>query len=365
MTLSLRQLNRATLARQLLLDRAALDPASALAQVAGLQAQVVNPPYIGLWTRLETFEKADLIRLIDERAVVRAPWLRSTLHIVTAGDFLRFRAPLGPALIKGLRSFFSQFIDGLDGAAVAEAMRATLTATPLALSDMREALEAIAPGYSFDALKYAVRSYLPLVQVPPGGYWGRGGSTAYTTADGWFGRPVDPSPETAPLVRHYLAAFGPASVRDMQAWAGMSPFKMAFEAQRGELRTYRSESGEELFDLPDLLLPDADTPAPARFLPEYDNLLLSHASRARVIADEHRASVYLSAGRVRATFLLDGFVRGTWRTEKTKKAAALIIEPFAPLSASDEAALIAEGDRLLRFIEDQAQQIDLRFEPHR
>jgi hypothetical protein len=161
------------------------------------------------------------------------------------------------------------------------------------------------------------------------------------------------------LVLRYLAAFGPASVKDVQTWSGLSQLQDVFKSLKPGLRTFRDEQGNELFDLPDSPLPPADVPTPPRFLPEFDNLLLSHADRSRFVPVEYRKAVYLSVGRVRATFLLDGFVRGTWKTERTKNVARLIIEPFEPLPPQARSALLEEGERLVRFVEDSAQEFEV------
>ena len=360
--LTLRELNRATLARQLLLDRAALPVADAVARLGGLQAQVPNPPYIGLWTRLRDFRRDDLTCLLEERRVVRAPLLRSTLHLFTAEDYALLRPALQPALTRALAAFFGQRAKGLDIARLVAAARDHLRETPRTFTELRARLSEIEPDRDPEALAYAVRTYLPLVQTPPGGAWGSGGSPAYALAEPWLGRPLAAPEESLPLlIRRYLAAFGPATVQDIQAWSGLTGLKGAVEALKPELRRCRDERGKELLDGADQPLPPADAPAPPRFLPEYDNLVLSHADRARVIADEHRPKVFLSAGRVRATFLVDGFVHGAWRIERTGGAARLVIEPFAPLSGEARDALLEEGERLVRFVEDGAADFAVEF----
>jgi hypothetical protein len=215
------------------------------------------------------------------------------------------------------------------------------------------------PDRDPEAMAYAVRTHLPLVQVPPGGSWSSGGSPAYTLAEWWLGRPLSGEREPRDLVLRYLAAFGPASVKDVQAWSGMVRLKGPVEELKPELRSFRDEHGNELLDVPHAPLPPADTPA--RFIPDYDNLILSHADRTQVIADEHRARVFLSAGRVRATFLLDGFVGGTWEIESAKERATLVIEPFEFLGVGDREALIEEGERLVRFVADDPEAFGIRF----
>jgi len=361
-TLTLRELNRATLARQYLLDRAALDVPEAIAGLVGLQAQVNNPPYIGLWTRLRDFRRGELTALMRRRAVVRGALLRSTLHLLTAEDYLLLRPAIQPALERALRSFFGAQARGLDTARLVATALPLLEERPRSFTELRAALVAIEPDRQPEALAYAVRTYLPLVQVPPGGTWGSGGSPAYALAEPWLGGVVaGPQESFRALVWRYLAAFGPATVRDLQVWSGLTGLKDAVAALRPKLCAFRDEQGRELLDLPDRPLPPADLPAPPRFLPEYDNLLLAHADRTRVIPDEYRSLIFLSAARVRATYLLDGIVRGAWKTERVRDAATLVVEPFAPLSPPDRAALADEGERLLRFIADDAATFAVRF----
>ena len=203
---------------------------------------------------------------------------------------------------------------------------------------------------------------LPLVQTPPAGIWGSGGSPRLALSETWLGAPLaNPDESLRALVLRYLAAFGPASVRDFQAWSGLTGAKMVFQGMKSELDLYQDEGGTELFDLPGASLPPADVPAPPRFVPEYDNLVLSHADRRRVIADDNRKKVFLSAARVRATFLIDGSVAGVWKIEKTKRSATLIVEPFTPLEPRDHDVLAGEGERLLRFATDGQPELDVRF----
>lgn len=209
-------------------------------------------------------------------------------------------------------------------------------------------------------MRYTVRMFLPMVQVPITTGWSYPNKPEFTLAESWLGRPVSAKDNLRELVLRYLAAFGPASVTDAQTWLG-TKLRNTFEALRPELQTYRDESRRELFDLPDVQLPDVDLPAPIKFLPEFDNLLLSHNNRTPVIADEHRPKVYLPGLRVAATILVDGFVRGTWKIEKAKSATTLMIEPFNKLSKKDRAALIEEGEQLLRFIESKAKSFEVRF----
>lgn len=352
---SRRELNRTLLHRQMLLAREPLSVPAAVERLVGLQAQVNNPPYIGLWTRLHEFRREMLTQAMETRQVARSALMRSTLHLMTADDFARFRLALQPALTRALSAFYGDRARGVDIDRLVAAAQAALADRPRTFIDMRSALADAAPGRDADALAYAVRTHLPIVQVPPGGTWGTGGSPPHALAEAWFGRSLLPADEGLPLlIRRYLAAFGPATLNDFQAWSGLTRMREPLEALRSGLRVYRDEQGRELFDLPDLTLAAADAPAPVRFVPEYDNLVLSHDDRTRIIAEEFRSKVFLSAGRVRATFLSDGMVSGTWKTERAKRTATLVIEPFARLMKADRAALTEEGERLIRFIEDDA-----------
>lgn len=349
--LSLRELNRATLARQMLLGREETPTLDAVRRLAGLQAQVPNPPYFGLWSRLQDFERGDLTRLMEERLVVRVPLMRSTLHLVTAEDYLSLWPAVQPALARALSAFFGRRAKGVDIARLVAAAREALDEAPLTMGGLKKVLAEAEPGRDGDALNYAVRAHLPLVQVPPGGTWGSGSAAAYATAEARLGRPPSAPGDVLQVLFHrYLAAFGPASVKDFQAWSGLTRLKEPVKEIRGGLISFKDEDGSELLDLPDAPLPPPDTPAPARFVPEYDNLVLSHADRGRVVPAEHRKKVFLSAARVRATFLVDGFVAGAWKIEKTRKAATLVIEPFDPLPDGAREALAEEGERLARFV---------------
>ncbi len=361
--LTLRELNRATLARQMLLDRQAIPVLDAVERLAGLQAQVTSPPYVGLWTRLRDFRREDLTRLMEERQVVRATLMRATLHLMTAEDYLLLRPALQPALTRSMNSIAGKRLDGLDVDRLVGAAREYFEREPHPFADLRPLLSELEPDRDPSALAYAVRTSLPLVQVPSGGVWGYSGKAPFTTAERWLGRALSGSEDPRRLVLKYLAAFGPATVRDVQTWSGRMQLKQPVEELRAELRTFRDERGNELLDLPDAALPPEDTPAPPRFVPDYDNLVLSHADRGRVISDEHRKKVFLSAARVRATFLIDGFVRGAWKVEKTRKTATLVIEPFEPMSTEDRAALSDEGERLVRFLAEPqgAETFEVRF----
>ena len=350
--LGLRALNRATLERQMLLRRGTLSAEEAIGHLVGMQAQAPNPPYVGLWTRLEGFHPDQLACLILERRAVRVALMRNTVHLVSARDCLKLRPLVQPVIDRGLYANRAQraVLEGVDVEALATAGRLLLEKRPRTAKELGVLLGERWPESDPASLARAVRHLLPLVQVPPRGVWGRSGQTTHTTAEAWLGRPLDADSSPEEMVVRYLGAFGPATVKDVQTWSGLTRLGEVVERLRPRLDTFRDENGRELFDLPEAPRPDPKTPAPPRFLPEFDNLILSHADRARVIADDHRREISSRNGMVPATFLVDGFVRGTWKVRRTRGKAALVIEPFEALSGNDRDALAEEGERLLRFM---------------
>jgi hypothetical protein len=359
LTLTTKQLNRATLARQLLLERVEISVPDAVAQLGGLQAQEPKPPFIGLWTRLAEFQESELQQALLDRAVVRATMMRGTLHLATAADYGAFRAPLQTVLSRGMTSALRDRAEGLEPEAVLPVARELLEERPRTFDELRTLLQGAFPHVNHRALGFAVRMLLPLVMVPTGDRWAFPRVADFTLAESWLGRPVatDEAPED--LVLRYLAAFGPASAADMQTWSGLQGIKGVLDALRPRLASFTDEGGRELFDLPEAPRPDEATPAPPRFLPEFDSLLLAHADRTRVISDEHRPAVVTKNLRVRATFLIDGFVRGTWEIKRSRRRAALTITPFRPLSKRDTGALTAEGGSLLRFTDGDAETFEV------
>lgn len=362
--LTLRELNRATLARQLLLERASMPIPAAIERLVGLQAQQALPPFVGLWTRLRDFRRDDLAKLIDQRKVVKATLMRATLHLFTADDYVLLRTTLQPALVQAAQSIVKrreyQVLD-LDVEKILTAARHYIGETPRTFAEISKMLAELMPTLDVGAMRYTVRTHLPLVQVPTATEWSYPGNPKFTLAESWLGKPISPEDNFHTLVFRYLGAFGPASVTDIQTWSGLVKLKDAIEKLKPELRIYRDEGKRELFDLPNLPLPDAGTPVPVRFLPEYDNLLLSHTKRTRVIEDKYRSKVYLPGLRVAATFLVDGFVAGVWKVEKKKQVASLMIEPFETLTKQNRAALAEEGEQLVRFVEREAKTFEVRF----
>ena len=347
-----RSLNRALLERQMLLCRRKLPAKDAIEHLVGMQAQAPNPPYVGLWTRLEDFRHDELARLILDRRVVRIALMRNTIHLVTARDCLALRPLVQPIFDRDLSSNHSHgaALKGMDLDELASAGRALLEERPLTGKELGRLLAERWPDRPPASLAHSVRGREPLVQVPPRGVWGRSGAAAHTTAESWLGHPLSRDSTLDEMVTRYLGAFGPATVKDAQTWSGLTRLREVFERLRPRLCAFRDERGNEIFDLPDAPRPDPDVSAPPRFLPEFDNLILSHADRSRVIAEDHRRAIASRNGMVPAAVLVDGFVRGTWKVERTKKAATLAITPLEPLSKKVRAALAEEGERLLRFV---------------
>ncbi|MGW6708158.1 winged helix DNA-binding domain-containing protein [Streptomyces sp. NPDC054956] len=360
--LDTRSLNRATLARQLLLSRVEMSAAGAVEHLLGLQAQNVKPPYFQLHARLAGFRPAELAGLMESREVVRIVTMRSTIHTHTAQDALTLRPLVQPARDREV-NYFRKGLAGVDLDSLAERARVFVEAEPRTMAEIREELLTHWPDADPQSLSVAARCRLPLVQVTPRGVWGKSGQVRLTTLSQWLGEgpeeEQDQGREESATARatalddavlRYLGAFGPASVKDMQTWAGLTRLREAFERLRPRLDAFRDENGVELFDLPDAPRPDAAVPAPPRFLPEFDNLLLSHADRARVIAPELKGRSW-SGNQAHCTLLLDGFLAGLWKLD----GDALTVELFAEASKRCREEIVAEGEALVAAMTDDGE----------
>lgn len=370
--LSPRALNRATLDRQLLLRRHETPARQAVRQLAGLQSQAPLAPYVGLWTRLSAFTPGDLSDLYTERAVVRAPMMRGTVHLVDTADFTDFRPLFGPLMAAALRANYGRTLPGVDLDALAVRAAELLAERPLTRAQLAGALAPGWPDADPMSLAYAATCLVPVVQVPPRGVWGRSAQATWATAESWLAgspAPAVPPPAAIPslaalaprkspverLVLRYLAAFGPATVADAQTWSGLT--RLRDVTGRLELRSFRGPDGEELLDLPDLEPPDEDVPAPPRFLPEYDNLLLSHAGRRRFIPHDRPVPLWPGNGATRGTVLIDGVWDANWEIT----SEALTISAFRRLTAAEESAIAGEAARLLSFARPDAPASPIRF----
>lgn len=351
--LDIRALNRATLDRQLLLRRSDLTAAQAVHHLVGLQAQTPHTWYTGLWSRLADYTPQDTSGLLRDGGLARMALMRSTIHLVTADDCLWLRPLVDPVIERSTTSAFKRAWGDVDLAAVAAMGRELPAEGPLTFSALGRGLAERWPDRDPAALAQAVRAYVPLVQVPPRGLWGTSGPVAHTSVENWLGRPVDPAAEAADLVLRYLAAFGPATVRDVQKWCGLTRLAEVLDGLRPRLMVFRDATGRELFDLPDAPRPAPDTPAPARFLYDFDNLLLSHVDRGRVVdanrVDYTAQDFFTGSPEQPSSVLIDGFVAATWRIRSTREGATLRIRPFRALTGAEEEDLVDEGTRLLAF----------------
>jgi len=287
--------------------------------------------------------------------------MRGTIHLVSARDCLMLRPLIQPVLDRAMATVFGKRLADMNTRALASAGRALVEEKPRTFSELGVLLSPHWPGHTPASLAQGVRALVPLVQVPPRAVWGAAGQALHTTAESWLGRSLDPSPSPDVMIKRYLTAFGPATVADAQAWSGLTRLREVVERLRPGLRIFRDESGRALFDLPEAPRPGPDTPAPVRLVAEFDNLILSHADRSRVISDRSRQRLFTRNGIFPGTVLVDGFAAGIWRITRSRRAAALTVEPFGPISARDREAVTREADRLLGFAAADAGKHEIRF----
>ena len=351
--LTRRALNRALLERQMLLERRPEPADQMIEHLVGMQAQEPQAPYVGLWARLRDFEPEALSELIASRGAVRGGLMRSTIHLVSAGDYLMLWPLMSAVLAANFRgSPYSKALGGVDLDELLAFGRELLGQEPRTRAELGALLGERWPDVDPLSLAYAVSFLTPILQVPPRGLWRRSGAARWAVVEAWLGRPLDEGASLEDVVRRYLAAFGPATVNDIQAWCGLKRLRAVVDRLSG-LRTFRDEQGNELLDVAHAPLPHPDTPAPPRFLPPFDNAILSHADRHRIVAAEHRATI--NRDRLMRVFLIDGFVAGTWRLER----ATLLIEPLEPLGKRDGKALIAEAEALLAFLVPHGGEVSI------
>jgi winged helix DNA-binding protein len=331
--------------------------------LVGLQAQEILPPYVGLWSRLEDFDPNELGRLLTEREVVRLWLMRGTIHLVSVRDALAIK-PLTQVVAERQHrgGTYRSRMGGADIEALVETARELLAEEPLGARELGRRLVERGFGQDPEAIGNAARTHLPLVQVTPRAVWGRTGRAHLATIQSWTGRELDGEPSVDDLVLRYLRAFGPASAADAQNWSGLTRLKEVLERLRPNLVSFRNEDGKELFDVPDAPRPDPDTPAPVRFLGEYDNVLLGHADRRRIIPEDFPWAGML-AGRYVSNLLVDGMLRATWWLERDGKArATLAIRPSGKLTKGERDEVAAEAQRLVDFAAGDADARDVRFE---
>ncbi|GAB2566635.1 winged helix DNA-binding domain-containing protein [Kribbella endophytica] len=360
-----RTLNRVTLGRQLLLERHPMSAADAIGRLVGVQAQAVNAPYVGLWTRLSDFAIEDLTDCLVKRRVVRSTTLRGTQHLVRALDFGWLRALVGPTLLRSRQAAFGKQTAGLDLDELVTRAKDLLAGRTLTRTQLGRALAERWPQFDPLALGWSAQLLVPIVHPPPSGIWRRGGATPFTLASDWLGNapPQRSSPRSSArsgpphgpdeLIRRYLTAFGPATVADMQQWSGVRGLGEVVE--RMDLATFP----DGLYDLPDLTY-ETDVEAPVRLLPEFDNLMIAYADRTRIMPDEHRKRVCIGS-TVAATVLVDGTVRGTWKLLLGKDSATLTVTPFERLARKAQDAIEVEAHRLLAFAAAELDDREVRW----
>jgi hypothetical protein len=340
--LSGRELNRALLARQLLLERAAGSLPKTLERIAGIQAQYAPSMYVGLWSRLRDLRRETLTRALERRSVVQGTLLRSTIHLVSPRDWWPFaiatRADRREHWLRAHRGDPSR----AEMEAAAKRLRPRLAEGPVRRAELQEIVGKGAPGTNGASL------WTEMVRVPPSGTWERRRADIFAAAEHWIG----PEPEIAfeqaleHLVRSYLRGFCPAAAAEIADWAGVAPRSVAAAIERMELRRFRADDGRELVDLPRAPLPDPDTPAPVRFLPTWDATLLVHARRTRILPERHRPRVFnTKTPQSVSTFLVDGAVAGTWELEKGR----VKVHAFSRLDQATRRALDEEAARLAAF----------------
>ncbi|MFD9651034.1 winged helix DNA-binding domain-containing protein [Streptomyces mirabilis] len=350
--LDTRALNRATLARQLLLDHADLPVLDAVAHLCGLQAQEPQEPYVGLWSRLRAFDPAGLSDLLTGRSVVRTHLMRRTVHLLTADDALAWRSRHDAMLRQRVLGTYRRELDGIDLDELAAAGRAVMADDePRSMTELARALAERWPAPGPRALgEMLIAALVPMAQLPPRGLWRTKAGVRNVPLSSWLGREIDPptqdhsDPVGQALVRRYLAAFGPAASADLRAWCGLAGLPAAVSAIREELVTFRDERGRELLDLPGMPRPDPDTPAPVRFLPAFDNALLGYHDRGRIVDDAHRG---LSVAGARVV-LVDGRVAATWNVE----TGTVNVTPLRRFSAAERTAVAEQGRELASFLSD-------------
>ncbi len=349
-TVTTRQLNRTTLARQLLVKRSVMSALDAIEHLVGMQAQAPLAPYFGLWSRLEHFTADDLSQLLLDRLAVRVVVMRGTIHLVSAADCHSLRPLMQPIMDRDLRTnaAHARALAGVDLVRLEHVAGELLAASPLTPKDLGARLAPDFPTIAPASLAHAARDLLSLVQVPPRAVWGKSGQPRLTTASAWLGAPSADLATIDEMVVRYLNAYGPALVNDIQAWCGLTRLREVTDRLGTALRTYRDEDGGELLDVADGTLIDDDVPAPVRMLAEYDNIVLSHADRRRMMTDETRAWMFAAPnGIIPRALLVDGFVAGTWKITSTKNDTIVDVHPVIPLVSDTVHGVIGEGARLV------------------
>jgi hypothetical protein len=332
-----------------------------LEYLIGMQSQVPTSPYISLWSRKDNFEHESLSRLLVNRHVVLIALMRSTIFLVTKYDCLAIRPLMQSVMDRTLQANFGRGLKNLDYDEFSKVSRNLVESQPRTLNELSKILKKTWMDLEPDTLAAAARNLVPLVQIPPRGIWGAKGKAVHTSAEHWLSQSLVTDYSLETLILRYLKAYGPGTISDIQYWSGLTQIRELIRELRPQLNIYFDKDGNELFDAPDSEIWDTDTPVPVRYLAEFDNILLSHKDRSRIISDEYRNRVFTVNGIIKATFLIDGFVQGLWRFESQRNSTTLIIEPFKPLLQSDKNELVIEGTKLLDFAAVNSRVKDIQF----
>jgi hypothetical protein len=367
-TLSRRALNRATLSRQLLLERGSARPFDAIHTLAGMQAQAPLAPHVGLWTRLARYSPAALDELYDARRVVRSNLMRATVHLVTTDDAVSWQRLVGPVSARTVQSAFGKRLAGIDLDALTAKALELLDASALSTAELGQQLAQHFPGYDADALAYGARGRLALIHVPPRGKWNASAPTRQTTFSAFLGREPEPEPSPDGMFLRYLAAFGPASVQDAQAWSGLTRLSEVADRLAPRLAAFRDPEGRLLYDLPDAPRPSEFVAAPVRFLPEYDNVFFGFADRTRFVPDLRKPPIPPGNGARTGTLFVDGEWGGTWKITLPNPSRAsagsggrvvLAVSLFQKVGPGDQEAIEHEGCDLARFIAGDGAEVSV------
>jgi hypothetical protein len=359
-----RQLNRALLARQFLLGRVSLPALDVVEHLVGMQSQAPLAHYVGLWSRVTDFDPLVVGSAVADGSLVRTHAMRGTVHLFTRRDALVLRPVMAPMLATRFgSSAFAKHLKGVDLDDVRRVARSVAVDAPLSRVELGRRLAPHFPGFPEEPLAHAAVFHEPMAQPPPRGVWGSRGSPKWQTYKGLLGVDAADATDAADaervasiddVVLRYLAAFGPASVADIRSWSGLSGLREVVSRLGNRLRVLVDENGRELFDVPDAPLPAGDVPAPVRFLPEYDNVLLAHADRSRVIPDKRPVPLFAGDGARAGTVLVDGDFRATWRLSVVGGGATITVTATPKLTRRESDDVRAEGLQLLRFLAPEA-----------
>lgn len=349
--ISTRAVGVATLARQHLLERVAMPAETMIEHLVGMQAQAPFPPYFGLWSRIANFRPEELSGLIDTARVVRIVAMRGTVHLVSARD-AAFLRPLVQPIMDGdllTNQLHRQALDGADLPAIVRAAHSKMADGPCTTTELGAHLSPLFPDIAQPSLVHAVRNLIPVVQAPPRAVWGKSGQVRLVPLEQWAGVALDVAPSLERLLFRYLAAFGPASVADAQTWSGLTKLSEVMERMRPRLVTFTAESGAELFDLPDAPRPDPDTRISVRIVAAFDNVILAHSDRSRILSAEAKAKLSTVNGVFPPVVLVGGQVVGQLKMATTKTSSVITVTPYRRLPKAAMASIAAEARRMSRF----------------